>query len=212
MIIGIYIIIPIHAQTHYGIEIGGVLDDILASNAEAAPKFTYRIGAFINYDKYCGSGIYYVKKGANMSEFIPQYTDYIQKLDIDFHYIEIVPLSLRFQPLKINQNFEIVPIAGIYGSYGFSGKASLVGVDRDKHVFNKEINNVFKDHQFTENNETYNFKSFQPFDAGGRLGVDFIYDKFIFRLNWSSGLINISSYDKKIKNNSLDLSLCYLFK
>jgi hypothetical protein len=107
----------------------------------------------------------------------------------------------------------MIPVVGIYGAYGFSGKASLVGMTEDNRIFHKEIKQVFKDEQFTEGNKTYNFKSFQPFDVGGRVGIDFIYNKFIFRVNCSLGFVdNISSYDKRIKHNSLDLSLCYLLK
>jgi hypothetical protein len=205
--------IPIHAQTSYGIEAGGVLDDILASNVEATPKFTYRMGAFVNYDKFWGSSIYYVKKGAKMSEFIPQYADYIQKIDASFNYVEVVPLFFKFKPLIVSRNFKMIPVIGMYGAYGFSGKGSLVGMTENNRIFHREIKQVFKDEQFTEDNKTYNFKSFQPFDAGGRFGIDFIYNKFILRVNCSLGFIdNISPYDKRMKHNSLDLSLCYLLK
>jgi hypothetical protein len=210
--------LSLHSQSKYGVEIGGIYNNMFVSNNEVAPKFSYRAGGFVNYSIFdsdiMGAGIYYVKKGVTLSEFIPQYAGYIQKMDVSMNYIELVPISMRFLNPKNSDSkkFRVVPVLSLYASYGFSGNGTLTGVDENNRIFTKKIDNIFKDYQFVENNVNYGFEGFKSFDIGGKLGLDCIYKQFIFRLNWTGGLINISSYDKKLKNNSLDLSFCYLFK
>jgi hypothetical protein len=212
------VVIPMQAQSGYGIEVGGVLNDIRASNVDAKIKVTYKAGGFINYAIHgydiLGAGIYYVKRSAKMSGFIPQYAGYIQTMDVSMNYIEILPFSIRFNKLAGGgKKLKIIPIASIYLAYAFSGEGSLTGVDENNRIFAKQIDNIFDDIQFVENNINYDLKRFQPFDMGAKLGVDFVYNnKFIYRLNWSTGGINFSSYDKAIKNNSLELSVGYLLK
>ena len=202
-----------YAQSNFGIEIGGVYNGAIASNVEIKPKMSYRLGGFVNYDDTWGSGIYFVKKAAKMSEFIPQYADYIQKMDVAMNYIELVPLSVRLKPVNLNSNFTLTPVLSLYGAYGFSGSGTLTGIGESNGVFEKTIDNVFKDEQFSINNTAYSYKGFKSFDAGGKLGFDLTaQSKYIFRMNWSVGLINLSSYDKKLQTNSFDLSFCYLFK
>jgi hypothetical protein len=202
------------SQPKFGVEVGGIDNEMFVSNLEVCPKFSYRIGGFINYDKFGGSGIYYVRKGAKLSDFLPQYAGYIQKLDISMNYIELVPISLRFETLikEDNTDFKIVPTLSLYGEYGFSGKGTITGLAENGNTFSKQINNPFKDSQFTNENVNYSYKGFKNFDIGGKIGFDFIYkNKYVLRLNYTGGFINISPYDKKFKNNSLDFSLCYLF-
>lgn len=203
---------PIHAQPGIGIEIGGVYSDLMSSNTKITPEFSYRTGGFIDYNNIWRSGIYFMRKNFQISEFIPHYVKYIQNLDASINYIELIPLSSKFKPFKVNKTFKIISFLSLYGNFGFSGTGHLTGLDKNNRIFKKQIN-LFRTEQFMVSDENYTFKKFQRFDIGVKIGLDFAYnDQYIFRLNWSVGCINLSSYDKRMRNNSLDLSLCYLLK
>jgi hypothetical protein len=204
--------LPIYAQANIGVEIGGVYSDFMSSNTKITPEFSYRIGGFIDYNNIWGSGIYFMRKNFQISEFIPQYVDYIQNLDVSINYIELVPLSSKFKPFKVNKSFKIIPFLSLYGNFSFSGTGHLTGFDNDNRIFKRQVN-LFQTEQFMVSDKNYTFKKFQRFDMGAKIGLDFAYnDQYIFRLNWSLGCINLSPYDKRIRNNSFDLSFCYLLK
>lgn len=212
----ISVVYSVRSQTKFGIEAGGVYNGMFASNVEISPKFSYRVGGFVNYNQFWGSGIAYARKSAELSGFLPQYAGYIQKLDIAMNQVELVPLSLRFSAINIGRDFSITPVLSVYCLYGFSGKGTITGIDtrlsESENTFHKEIGNLFKDSRFEEGAASYSYKGFKPFDAGGKIGVDFTYQKnYMLRFNYAAGLINLSSYDKKLRNSSLELSLCYLF-
>jgi len=204
---------PMYAQSNFGVEIGGIYNEATTSNVEVKPKLSYRLGGFVNYDDTWGSGIYFVKRGAKMSQFATQYAGYIQKMDVSMNYIELVPLSVSLKSFNLNQNITLTPVLSLFGSYGFSGNGTLTGIGEDNAIFEKKIGNVFKNEQFTNNNVAYSYKGFKSFDAGGKLGIDLTaQNKYIFRINWTVGVFNMSSYDKNLRTNSLDLSFGYLFK
>jgi hypothetical protein len=207
----------LYAQSNVGIEAGWIQNNLATAHVDVKPGASFRIGGFVNYRMMdydgWGAGIYYVRKSAKLSDFLPQYAAYLQKIDYSADYVELVPVTLRFNTLFSGdpQKLKIVPVLSLYAAYGFSGKATLTGSSGNDPVFSKKIDNVFKDNRFTENNTDYDFKAFKPYDMGGKIGIDFVYNQFILRMNWTRG-IGISSYDKRMKNNSIDLSFCYLFK
>ncbi|MDR0680690.1 MAG: hypothetical protein LBG15_02390 [Dysgonamonadaceae bacterium] len=204
--------LPLYSQPNLGIEIGGVYNDFVSSNTKITPEFSYRIGGFINYDNIFGSGIFFVKKNIQISEFIPQYVDYIQNLDVSINSIELVPIYVKWKPFNVNKIFKIIPFLSLYGHFDFSGTGYLTGFDKNNQIFNKQVN-LFQTKEFIEGGENYTFKKFQRFDIGARIGIDFVYnDKYIFRLDWSRGAFNLSSYDKRIQSQFFNFSLCYLLR
>ncbi|MDR0230732.1 MAG: hypothetical protein LBI82_01245 [Dysgonamonadaceae bacterium] len=218
IILSLFILIcsvfSLQAQVNYGVEIGGLSNQLNTSNVEVNPKFSYRVGGFITYDEFFGSSIYYVRKGAKLSEFIPQHAGYIQQIDYSADYIEIVPISVRITqcPCQANRKLKTSLVLSLYAAYGFSGSGTLTGIDENNSTFKHSIDNLFKDNRFIENNVNYDFKGFNAFDVGAKIGADIGYKQFILRFNWTTGAINFSSYDKRLRNGSVDISLCYLFK
>jgi hypothetical protein len=206
-------VFPAHSQINWGVEAGGVYNEMLSSNLDASPRFSYRVGAFVNYWGIWSSGISYLRKSEELSGFLPQYAGYIQKMDLSLNYIELVPFSLKFKKSDVCKDFSITPVLSLYALYGFSGKGTVTGLDGNGGTFNKSISDVFTDSRFEEAGSSYDFEGLKAFDLGGKVGLDFMYkEKYILRLNYSVSTMNISSYDKRMRNSSLSLSLCYLLR
>ncbi|MDL2257158.1 PorT family protein [Bacteroidales bacterium OttesenSCG-928-I14] len=206
----------IKAQVKFGVEAGGLANYVLASNAEGKYKFSYKVGAFVDYGKFHNdntieSGIYYVRKGVSLNGFLPQYADYIQKLDGSMDYIELVPVLFRFPILRLGETNKFSFLFGVFASYGFGGKATLWGNDSNNSLFSYQVDNVFKDQTFVFNDETYKFKKLNPFDWGAKVGLEYDLNKFKVRAQGAFSAINLSKYDKKISNSSLELSVGYTF-
>ena len=200
------------AQFNYGVELGGGISRLIASNPDATDAFGYRGGAFVSYTfgkrMFYESGIFYEKKGGKLTGFIPHYADNVRNMTIHLHYAGI--------PLKIGSHLtpRLAFKIGIYLSYGFSGNGTISYDDGLSHLFEAPITNTFKRESFTHNQTSYLFTPFRPWDWGGIIEMDYRFFKpVIIRLSAYLGRGNLhSEYDKAIRNSSVNIAVAYTFK
>jgi len=189
----------LQAQVHYGVEVNGGFDAIEASNVECKSPFTLRAGAFIRYNSdLFGAGIYYGHRSFTLSEFIPQYAPDIQKLALSTNFIELVPIMVNLNFAKFT-NWKANLLMGLYGAYHFAGKATLTDLSGN----NRQIDNIFHDQT--------DFKAFQPWDYGAKLGVELNYRHWLFGVILTEGFPNLSPYDKRMKTHLGEFSVGYQF-
>jgi hypothetical protein len=96
---------------------------------------------------------------------------------------------------------------GLYASYGFGTKGRAV-IDGET----VELENIYKDSEWTVNGERQVFKAFNPFDFGSTIGFKFLlYDKVFIHVYSHASFINTSRYDRKMRYEAIGLSAGYLF-
>ncbi|MDR0798627.1 MAG: PorT family protein [Dysgonamonadaceae bacterium] len=198
------------AQVRYGVEAGYGFNRINAPNVTGKNNPSFRLGGFVHYSENVESGIYFGRRGMKLTDFDPQYAGQIEQLDFYNNYIEVVPFSATLSDGTLfSEKLKWFINVGFYASYGFGG-TSKVTVD-GKTV---ELNNIYKNQDFTVDNATYSYKAFKPFDCGVNFGFQFMYqDRYFLRCNLPISFRNdITPYDKKVNFVFSSLSLGYMIK
>ena len=205
------------SQVQTGIELGLINSNYNSSNMYTREKISLKTGVFINsslFDKtgrdIWETGIYYQRKGAKLTNFEDNTTNYIQTLNTVFDYVQ-VPLMTGYKfaiSKKVNFSLKI----GLYGGYAFSATGDLKGLN-DNGVFQYKISKLLTTEQFEINNQNYILKKFTHWDFGSIVALDFAFfkNKFFIRYTIENGGINLSGYDKGLKNRVESIGIAYNF-
>jgi len=214
----LFVFISATAQIQTGVELGVVNSNFTTSNMYMREKESFKAGIFINsslYDKNSRdiweTGIYYQQKGSKLTNFEESATDYIHTLNVMLNYVE-VPLMTGYRyAVSKEVNFSIK--VGLYGAYAFSASGDLTGFNYNNELFNYKIDKLFTTEQFTLNGQHYALKKFTPWDWGSIIMFDLglFKNKLLFRFTVEDGGINLTKYDKRVRNTVQTLGVAYNF-
>lgn len=216
VIISCFSIIPVKAQLNMGIEAGAGISGVLASNVDTRLKSGARMGMFVNYsvgkDDFFETGISFVSRGYDITNFLPSYTEYVKRLDMRMGYLEI-PFMIGFNYLLSEKNqVRAILKAGIYLAWGVSGNGVLTGLTGENKLFEERIDDGFKNEEFITGDNIYGFTGFEKFDIGAKVGLDLIVKSFTVRLAGTYGFKNMNpTYNKSLRSTGLDIALGYHF-
>lgn len=194
----------------YGIEAGYTSNKFRTDLLDQRARNGFKIGGVVNYtfknDVVVEAGASYEtrsgtrdKKEINntisferMSEVETVHTDYLN-----------IPLSVGYK-MKIGENTTFTPYAGWFLNIGVSGSGEYTGVDAFGQQFGMGID-LFSAPEAKN-------KPFNKLDTGPTLGMSLQYYKVRLKCYYEVGIHSgHSSYNRKYNDNTLGVSLAYLF-
>jgi|GEM_PF-1654947 len=206
------------AQMQTGVDVGMLNSDFNTSNMYTRAKNSFKAGIFINsvYDKSGRSawdletGVYYQRKGSQLTNFQEPVTSYIHTLNVVLDYVQ-VPIMGGYK-FAVSNKVNLGVKVGVYGAYAFSASGDLTGFNDNNELFNYKIDKLLTSEQFTLNGQSYALKKFTPWDFGSivmfELGL--LKNKLLVRYTIEDGL-DLTKYDKHVKNHVETFGIAYNF-
>lgn len=200
------------AQIKVGLEVGGGINGIISEKINNSTNMMERAGITVDYfpEKKSGimyeTGVYYIYKGYNMSGLLRDRTD-IRNLSAKMNCMEIPFMFGRINRIgNENSNARFIFKGGVYLSCGINGKGTAIW-EQSKAASEERISNVFKDQTFSDRQ----FRGYNRFDFGIRLGSEFQIKDYFVRISYSLGILKVHPTYGRAANSDLCITLgCYL--
>lgn len=202
-----------NAQAKLGVEVGGGINGIISDDINNSTNIMERAGIIVDVfpKKKTGilyeTGVYYIYKGYNMSGFLAGTSDF-RTINVNMNRLEIPFMFGRVYHLgSESSNSKFIFKGGIYVSCGIDGKGTAI-VNETGTPDEKRISNVFKSQSFAEGQQ---FKAYNRFDLGLRLGTEFLIKDYSIRFSYSLGALQVHSSYGNGANSELTITFgCFL--
>lgn len=200
------------AQIKVGLEVGGGINGIISEKVNNSTNMMERAGITVDYFPVEKSGImyetgvYYVYKGYTMSGLLRDRTD-IRNLSTQMNCMEIPFMFGRVNRIGNEHSAaRFIFKGGVYLSCGINGKGTAVW-EQSGLTSEERISNVFKDQSFPGKE----FRGYNRFDFGIRLGTEFQIKDYFVRISYSLGVLKVHPTYGRAANSDLCITLgCYL--